>query len=149
MFAVFARRSRSFAGVIALACLFAAACSMPTLQPQECTDARVTVKQFYSFHFGNEMRPSPENLKLREKFLTPELARELEAAPPTETDYFTATDHYPKAFKDAGCTLESPDRAIFRVNLFWREDERNVQKELDVETVKRGDQWLINKVSPK
>ena len=46
---------------------------MPNLEKPECGEAREAVKQFYSFHFDNGMKPLLENLKLREKFLTVEL----------------------------------------------------------------------------
>ena len=33
-------------------------------------EAGQTVKEFYSYHFGNDMKPSKENLQLSGKFLT-------------------------------------------------------------------------------
>jgi len=30
--------------------------------------------------------------------------------------------------------------------LFWRDDTRNEQREIRVETIKQNDQWLINKI---
>src|SRR6185369_10674358 len=39
------------------------ACSVPNLEQPECTDSRLTVKEFYSYHFGNDMKFSQENLK--------------------------------------------------------------------------------------
>lgn len=139
--------------IISLAALFiavfSASCSIPNLEPQECVQARDTVTKFYSFHFGNDMKPSPEKLMLRAKYLTPELLKQLENSPMTDVDYFTATDDYPKAFSDGTCELIEPGRALFRVNLFWKDDNRSEQRELDVEAVKRGDSWLISKVTPK
>ena len=38
--------------------LLSASCSIPNLEPQECVEARDTVTKFYSFHFGNEMKPT-------------------------------------------------------------------------------------------
>jgi hypothetical protein len=105
------------------------------------------VKQFYSFHFGNEMQPSAETLKARERFLTPQLYRELSSAGPSDVDYFTAAQTPPKTFKIAQCTLEGKEKADVHVQIYWREDPTVTQKEVHVEAVKVGESWLINKVS--
>ncbi len=122
-------------------------CSLPNLERPQCTAAREAVKRFYSFHFGNDMHPSAENLKAREQFLTSELIRSLSAATESAKDYFTATEDYPKAFRVGSCTSESDDKATLQVLLLWRDDTRNEQKEVHVETVKVGDKWLINNVA--
>ena len=122
-------------------------CSLPNLEKPQCTAARDTVKRFYSFHFGNDMHPSRENLKTREQFLTSDLVKILSASTETSKDYFTATDNYPKAFRVGSCTSDSDDKATFQVLLLWRDDVKSEQKEVHVETVKTGDAWLINKVS--
>ena len=121
-------------------------CSIPNLEKPECTAARDGVKQFYSFHFGNDMHSTLENLKLREKFLTPELFRTLSAANDTR-DYFTASDDPPKTFKIGKCEAPQPDKADVQVQIYWRDDAKTVQKELHVEAIKTGDSWLVNKVS--
>jgi len=117
------------------------------LEGAECSEARDAVRQFYSFHFGNDMRPSPENLKMRERFLTPELASELKYAPPSARDYFTATEQAPKTFKIGTCEASDPTHTRFQVQLYWRDDIETVQKEVHAEAVKTGDAWLINKVT--
>ena len=122
-------------------------CSLPNLEKPQCTAARDTVKRFYSFHFGNDMHPSAENLKAREHFLTNELSDNLSTSSETAKDYFTATDNYPKAFRVGSCSLESNDKAILQVVLLWRDDTKSEQKEVHVETVKVAEKWLINKVS--
>ena len=123
------------------------ACSVPNLEKPECIEAREAVKQFYSFHFGNDMRPTAENLKMRERFLTPKLVTSLASAPFTSKDYFTATDQAPKTFKIGKCEATSAEHADLQVQLYWRDDIETVQKEVDVEAVKSGGTWLINKVN--
>jgi hypothetical protein len=127
--------------------LFHTACSIPNLEDAECTEARQTVKEFYSLHFGGEMRFSPENLRTREKFLTPEFVASLPDSP-IEADVFTvnSTD-YPKAFRIGNCRAESTNKTIFEVLLFWKTDERNEQQKIEIETVKRDEKWLINKIA--
>jgi hypothetical protein len=128
---------------------FSVGCSIPNLEKPECTAARQTVREFYSYHFGNDMKPSKENLKVREKFLTDGLKQNLAAQTGGKTDYFTQTDDYPKAFRVGGCEVTSDDKTVFEVLLFWKDETRSEQREIKVETVKQADKWLINKVENK
>lgn len=122
-------------------------CSMPNLESPECTAARQTVKDFYSYHFGNDLQFTPEDLKEREKFLTGDLIKNLQSAPPGR-DPFTLTNDSPKAFRVGGCEVVEPkNRVNFGVLLFWRTDDRNEQREINVEVVRQDDKWSINKVS--
>lgn len=121
-------------------------CSIPSLEKPECAQARDAVKQFYSFHFGNDMHPTAENLKARERFLTNDLFQTLSKSAGS-TDYFTASDEPPKTFKIGKCEAPQPDKANVQVQVYWRDDAKTVQKEVNVEAVKTGDTWLINKVS--
>ena len=122
-------------------------CSIPSLEKPQCTSARDTVKRFYSFHFGNDMHPSAENLKAREQFLISDLIKSLSASSETAKDYFTETNNYPKAFRVGSCTSDSDDKATLQVLLLWRDDTKSEQKEVHVETVLADGKWLINKVS--
>ncbi len=122
-------------------------CSIPNLESPQCTEARNTVREFYSYHFGNDMKFSSENLKRREKFLSGSLKQELEKQTfSTTKDYFTATDDFPKAFRVGGCKVEDGNKTVFRVLLFWKDDQRDEQKEIQVEAIKENNNWLINKV---
>ncbi len=123
-------------------------CSVPNLENADCTAARGTVRDFYSHHFGNEMRFTPENLNLREKFLTGELIDNLRVAPASDKDPFTLTSDLPKAFRVGGCRVSEPNQKVsFGVLLFWRTETRSEQREIHVETVKQNDKWLVNKIS--
>lgn len=146
------RRSVVSWRVILVGCLLFAVCcllscgSVPNLEAPECTESRGAVKELYSFHFGNEMRFSEENLKQREKFLTPEFYKSLQGAQ-TDGDVLTTggTD-FPKAFRVGKCEIAAPDKTNFEVLLFWRDDTRTEQRPIRVETVKQGDKWLVNKI---
>ena len=94
----------------------------------ECAEARTAIREFYSFHLGNDMKPSTENLKLREKFLSKELVKTLSASNETAKDYFTMTDDYPKAFRTGGCEVVSPQKTVFEVLLFWKDETRGEQQ---------------------
>jgi Protein of unknown function (DUF3828) len=123
------------------------ACSVPNLEKPECTEARDAVREFYSFHIAGDMKPSAENLKLREKFLSKKLFETLVASNEIGKDYFTATADYPKAFRVGSCEAISPGKTVLEVLLFWRDDNRSEQRAIKVEAVKENEKWLVDKVS--
>jgi hypothetical protein len=139
-------RKRLGAYIIAVACL-AASCSIPSLEAPECTASRNTVKEFYSFHFGNDMHFSAANLETRSKFLTPDFAAKL-GTTGGDGDVFTTGDaDFPKAFRVGGCTVKAPDETRFSVLLFWRDDVRSEQREIFVDTRNINGSWLIDSVT--
>ena len=125
--------------------LFATACSVPNLEKPECTEARQAVKEFYSYHFGNEMKPSKEYLEKREKYLTDDLKSVISKSLEDPRDYFTSTDDYPKAFRIGSCEVIEPNKTAIQVVFFWKDDARSEQRETKVEAVKERGKWLINK----
>ncbi len=126
--------------------LMASCGSMPNLEQPECTDSRLAVKELYSYHFGNEMKFSPENLKKREKFLTPEYFKSLQSVA-GEHDIFTTNNmDFPKAFRVGGCKVVDGAKTNIEVLLFWKDDQRSEQKAIHVEVIKQNDKWLINKI---
>lgn len=123
------------------------ACGVPNLDPPECAASRTAVREFYSFHFGNEMKFSEDGLKQRERFLSPGLIEQARKAK-EGTDPFTTGDaDLPKAFRPGECRVISPDRTSFDVLLFWKDDARSEQRTIRVEAVKNGDKWLIDKIA--
>ncbi len=126
--------------------LIASCGSIPNLEAPECTDSRLTVREFYSYHFGSEMKFSQEKLKQLEKFITPEYFKSLQNVQ-TENDIFTtnSTD-FPKAFRVGGCKVVDPSKTEMEVLLFWKDEKRSEQRAIHVEVVKQGDKWLVNKI---
>jgi hypothetical protein len=89
---------------------------------------------------------SPETLKQRERFLTPELAEKVRAST-AGTDPFTTGDtDFPKAFRVGECRVLAPDRTQFDVLLFWKDDIRSEQRKITVQAVNEDGNWLIDKV---
>jgi hypothetical protein len=122
------------------------ACGVPNLDPPECSASRTVVREFYSFHFGNDMRFSEEGLKQRERYLSPALIDEARKGK-EGTDPFTTGDaDFPKAFRAGECRVISPDRTSFDLLLFWKDDVRSEQRKIKVEAVKSGAKWLIDKI---
>jgi len=141
-------RLRRFANCLLLvgSCLLLS-CSVPNLEQPDCTQARDVVREFYSFHFGNDMGFSAENLEKRKGYLTSGYLADLHDAPPT-IDPFTRTDDRPKAFRVGECrVIEQGRRAAFRVLLFWKTDTRTDQQAIKVETENVDGKWLIDTVS--
>ena len=143
--AVYGKKIILFCSLLTAYCSLA--CSIPNLEKPECTEARQTVKGFYSLHFAGDMLFTPENLEPKKKFLTAELVNEL---PPgrSDKDPFTLTDDLPRAFRVGGCTVVEPDKRVaLGVLLFWRTDTRTEEREINVEAVRQSDKWLINRIS--
>lgn len=121
-------------------------CSIPNLEQPECDQARDVAREFYSFHFGNEMAFSVESLEKRKFYLTPRLYEGLKASPPA-ADPFTRTDDLPKAFRIGECKVIEPGRRVgFNVLLFWKTDIRTEQRAIDVEAENIDGKWLIDSI---
>jgi hypothetical protein len=133
-------------GALALSVIImaGASCSLPNLETAECAEARNTVKRFYSLHFANELSPNAEYLKEKDQLISGLLREALPAA--TDQDYFTKTADFPKAFRVGTCTSRAEGHATLQVVLLWRNDTRNDQAEVNVNTIKTGNNWLIEGV---
>ena len=121
-------------------------CDIPILEKTECRESRQTVKEFYSFHFGNDMKFSPDNLRQRKRFLSAEFVKLLQNAPPENDVFTTNSTDYPKAFRIGGCEVAAADKTVFEVLLFWKDDARTEQRSINVEVARQNDKWLINKI---
>lgn len=124
-------------------------CGVPNLETAECTQARDSAKKFYSFHFGNDMRPTADNLKMRERFLTPRYYEVLARSGEGEIDQFTASSDFPRTFKIGECRAATPTKVDLQIQLYWRDDQRTVQQEVTANMAKQDDSWLLDGVSSK
>ncbi len=127
--------------------VFITGCSQPILESRECIASRDSVKRFYSFHIGNKMDHSAKNLEVRSKFLSGRLGKELELKPDAPFDYFTQTNSYPKAFRAGKCETLDGGRTSFDILLFWRTDDQDVQRLINVEAINENSRWLIDRVT--
>jgi hypothetical protein len=138
--------ARIFVITVAVACVFATACSLPALESPQCTDARETVRKFYSFHFGNDIAYTVEDIEKRKPYLTDEFAAK-QTAYGTTFDPFTLAEDPPRTFKLGECTFIDREKVAFRVQVYWRDDSTTVQKDLRLELVAKDGNWLINNIS--
>jgi len=145
------KRSRSCRQVFSVAivgflAVVLAGCGVPNLDPPVCAEARTPVREFYSFHFGNEMAASPDGTALRREFITESLFETASAAE-SGTDPFTSgSADLPKAFRVGECKVLGPERVGFDVLLFWKDDVRSEQRTINIEAVKVEGRWLVDKV---
>lgn len=128
-------------------CAFVSACAIPNLESAECSDARTALREFYSFHFGNDMRFSADNLQMRQQFLTPSLFNKLSGSAAGTDPFTTGNDDLPKAFRVGACRVSPAGRPIFEVLLFWKDDNRSEQRSIWVAMRKQNDKWLVDQVS--
>ena len=124
-------------------------CSIPNLEKPECDEARNDVRDFYSYHFGGEMKNTPDSLKRLDRFLSADLKKRLQKQQETAIDYFTQTDDYPKAFRVGTCEVVEPNKTAFDILIFWKTETRSEQRDIQVEAVKENDKWVVNKVETK
>ena len=92
---------------------------------------------------------SPDDLKTKEKFLTPEFVVRLRGSQEGIDPFTTGTNDFPKAFRAGECREISPDRTAFEVLIFWRDDTRSEERRISVEMAKRGENWLVDNVATK
>ena len=128
--------------------------------PQEA--ALRAVRSFYTYHLARNKDFTVRNVRLRKRWLTPELynlllgelKREAERskADPDEAPYFegdplTASQEYPDSFR-VGKAEVSGDRAKVTVTLLWSDltSRGRDKRDIVVEVSKRGAAWLINDI---
>ena len=124
-------------------------CSIPILESASCIDSRNALREFYSYHFGNSMSFSRDDLKAREKFLTPEFTARLQSSKEGTDPFTSGTSDLPKAFRVGECKEVSPKRTAFEVLIFWKDDQRSEERKISVEMAKRSDSWLVDSVATK
>lgn len=134
-------------GLILFLTFASVGCSIPNLDPPECAESRTVIQEFYSFHFGNEMRVSSDGLAARKEFLTPEMFIAGSTAAEGTDPFTTGTNDIPKAFRAGQCRVISPERTDHDVLLFWKDDSRTEQRVIKVQVAKIEDGWLIDKIN--
>lgn len=143
------RSGRVFASLWLLSSLLFAGCSVPNLESPACVDSRNVLREFYSYHFGNNMAFAADDLKSIEKFLTPEFAARLRGSQEGIDPFTTGDADFPKAFRVGECREISADRTALEVVLFWKDDQRSEERKIDTEMAKRGENWLVDNVVAK
>lgn len=124
--------------------VLAAACSVPTLEPESCSEARGSLKKLYSMHFDRGFDPDERYEEERGEYLSDRLKGEMDGQ--DGFDYLTQTGDPPKAFRIGKCSETGKDAVSFGVLLFWKDDQRDEQREINASMVKSGDRWTVDRV---
>lgn len=140
------RLVRTLLGFSVIASL-AVSCSMPSLEPASCTDARPLIREFYSFHFANEMELTPDGLQRRARFISDRLKNEAAQQPEGKDPFTIGTGAFPRAFRVGSCQELSEGQVEFDVLLFWKEETTTEQRPIKVELIKENGQWLVDRVN--
>lgn len=143
------RKASSLASLTAILLLvvLAAGCSVPNLETPACVESKNKLREFYSYHFGNEMAFTAEGFEARERFLTPEFAQVVKGSSAGTDPFTTGSEDIPRAFRIAECREITVERTETNVLLFWRTDDRTEQRQITVETVDRNDTWLVSRIT--
>ena len=143
--------------------LFLGAMGLAGAQTASSRDAASrAVRSFYTFHLARNKDFTVRNVRLRKRWLTPELYKLLlnelkreaehskthpDEAPYFEGDPLTDSQEYPDSFR-MGKTEVSADRAKVTVTLLWssRTSRGRDKRDIVVEAVKNRGGWVINDI---
>jgi hypothetical protein len=138
-----------FSAAIILGAAAAFACSIPTFETDGCRDARYALRSFYSVHFDQGMTSEFErDAAIREHMLTQDFKKKLLNDERRLGDPFTLAESVPTTFKVGECS-ESGDQAVFRVQIYWRDDSSVIQKDIFAHLRNADGKWLIDDISEK
>ena len=121
-------------------------CSLPSLEKPECTQARDSVKQFYSWYLGTDAEERSKHPEIYEKFISPTFPFDPKK---WETDPYLLTNDFPKTFRVGACKVNDSEHVELQVLLLWRDDTRSEQREIKIEAAKQNGKWLIDKILTK
>lgn len=121
------------------------ACSIPNLEGQQCTEARDTVKEFYSWYMGTDAETRQKQNEIYYRYI----ASNFQSSAGPETDKFYLSETTPTTFKIGKCEQTNDQRIAMQVQLYWRQDGKTDQKEVYADLIKVRDSWQIDKVESR
>jgi hypothetical protein len=122
------------------------ACSIPNPESQQCSEARDSAKEFYSWYLGTDAEQRTKQPDVFRKFISPNSSLNTSAG---EIDPFFNSETAPTTFKIGKCEMVDSTHTNIQIQLYWREGAKTEQKEVYAGTVKSGDRWLIEKVESR
>src|SRR5262249_32250576 len=118
-------------------------CSIPNMETQQCSEARDSVKEFYSWYLGTDSEQRAKQPDVFKKYLASASAL---GNTNEGTDPFFNSATPPTTFKIGKCEMVDQTHTDIQVQLYWREGPKTDQKEVYADTVKSGDRWQIEKI---
>jgi len=122
-----------------------AACSIPSLESQQCAEARDSVKDFYSWYLGTDAKTRTQQQTTYDRFIAPGF----QTSATDDLDPFFLSPTMPTTFKIGKCDVDNDSRVSIQVQLYWRYESKTDQKEVYAEVARSGDKWLIEKVASR
>lgn len=121
-------------------------CSIPNFESQQCSEARDSVKEFYSWYLGTDPEQRAKQPDIFRKFISQGSLLNNSGG---EIDPFFNSATAPTTFKIGKCEMAGATRTNIQVQLYWREGSKTEQKEVYADTAKSGDKWLIENVESR
>jgi|GEM_PF-2836881 len=145
------RKSRSFLLIIVISCLSIATVSAANTSKSSLPET--AVNSFYKYHFAHDMAFTPDAVKARSAWMTPELLEacrvyfdipeDPEEPPFIEGDAFTGSQEYPSHFSVGSATI-SERSARVPITFNWKEDGHSTEGTVVLKKVQ--EKWLIDDV---
>lgn len=120
-------------------------CSVPNLESASCIQAQASLKKLLSLHFDKGFEGGPRYKKQREEYITDRLKGEIDSK--SGFDYLTQTNDPPKAFRIGTCTENGNDEVSLSVLLFWKDDKRDEQREVNIMMKRIAGLWRADSAS--
>jgi hypothetical protein len=117
-------------------------CSIPNLEGQSCTEARDTVKEFYSWYLGTDPEARSRQKDIYDRYVS----ADFRGTSNENGDPFFLATSTPTTFKIGKCGAIGDSKVEMQVQLYWRSDNKTDQHEVYAETVKKDNKWLIEEV---
>ena len=122
-------------------------CSIPNLETAQCSEARDSVKEFYSWYSGTESEDRAKQPEVFKKYISSESP--LNSAGGEKIDPFFNSATPPTTFKIGKCEMVDGTHTNIQVQLYWRQEAKTDQREVYADTVKSGDRWQIEKIESR
>lgn len=126
--------------------------SIPNLESPECTQARDSVRQFYSWYFGTDAEQRAKQPEIIRKFMAASFVPYKVGGIEREPDPYTMTRSMPTTFKLAQCKASGPESVYLKVQFLWKPGESGENGEMvrlvHLQIVKDAESWKISSILP-
>jgi hypothetical protein len=116
---------------------------IPNPESQQCSEARDSVKEFYSWYLGTDPEQRRKQPEVFRKYISGTSSLN---AVNSDLDPFFNSPTPPTTFKIAKCETADADHTNIQVQLYWRQDLKIEQREVYADTVRTGDTWQIDRI---
>jgi hypothetical protein len=132
---------------ITMIALFSVACglSIPNLEDQQCSTARDSAREFYSWYLGTDSESRAKQKEFYDRYVSPGFTSTASG----DVDPFFLSDTTPKTLKVGKCEERDDSHVAMQVQLYWKQEGHTDQKEVYADMSMTGGKWLIDKVESR